>query len=194
MKYFVVRYTGTFGYIKPWSALRDGETYRQQFLTPSIIEGMEKKLFPEMLSEKGIHIILRHKLSYREIDVQMEKTQTQGWDSKGKGKDKYFFRPQSILYRGIMLYPSLSLAFADREHAFIASEQHLCLCRNEDVVFPDRDIMEMEEKDFDRLPGFELRFGRDFPDAFMVGYNRFDNNAPMYGRIEIGGEAVLFAK
>lgn len=57
---FVVHYSGTFGYIKPWTAVRDGETYSQQFLTPSIVEGMEKKLFPETLSDKGIHKIARH--------------------------------------------------------------------------------------------------------------------------------------
>lgn len=43
--YHVVKYTGPFGFIKPWTAVRDSETYSQQFLTPSIIEGMEKKLF-----------------------------------------------------------------------------------------------------------------------------------------------------
>ena len=49
----------------------------------------------------------------------------------------------------------------------------------------------MEESQFDALPGFELRFGSSFSDAFMVGFNRFDDNAHMYGRIEIGGEAIL---
>lgn len=53
-KLFVVKYAGPFGFIKPWTAVRDGETYSQQFLTPSIVEGMEKKLFPEMLAERGI--------------------------------------------------------------------------------------------------------------------------------------------
>ena len=39
MKYYVVKFTGPFGFIKPWTAVRDasgGETYSQQFLTPSI--------------------------------------------------------------------------------------------------------------------------------------------------------------
>ena len=43
MKYYVVKYAGPFGFIKPWTAVRDasgGETYSQQFLTPSIIEGI----------------------------------------------------------------------------------------------------------------------------------------------------------
>lgn len=42
--YYTVKYTGKFGFIKPWTAVRDGETFSQQFLTPSIIEGMEKKI------------------------------------------------------------------------------------------------------------------------------------------------------
>lgn len=47
--YYIVKYTGKFGFIKPWTAVRDGETFSQQFLTPSNIEGIEKKLFPEIL-------------------------------------------------------------------------------------------------------------------------------------------------
>ena len=46
---YIVEYNGTFGFIKPWSAVRDSKTFSQQFLTPSIVEGMEKKLFPEMI-------------------------------------------------------------------------------------------------------------------------------------------------
>ena len=37
---YVVTYKGQFGFIKPWTAVRDGETFSQQFLTPSIIEGI----------------------------------------------------------------------------------------------------------------------------------------------------------
>ena len=51
---YVVTYKGAFAYIKPWTAVRDGETFSQQFLTPSIIEGIEKKLFPELLFVGGI--------------------------------------------------------------------------------------------------------------------------------------------
>ena len=52
---YVVTYKGQFGFIKPWTAVRDEETFSQQFLTPSIIEGIEKKLFPELLDVPGIH-------------------------------------------------------------------------------------------------------------------------------------------
>jgi hypothetical protein len=52
---YVVKYTGPFGFIKPWTAVRDDLTFSQQFLTPSMIAGIERKLFPELLkSEYGI--------------------------------------------------------------------------------------------------------------------------------------------
>lgn len=44
---YIVTYKGQFGFIKPWTAVRDGETFSQQFLTPSIIEGIEKKLISQ---------------------------------------------------------------------------------------------------------------------------------------------------
>lgn len=55
---YVVKYSGPFGFIKPWTAVRDTETFSQQFLTPSIVEGIEKKLFPELLNESGIKKLL----------------------------------------------------------------------------------------------------------------------------------------
>lgn len=187
--YYVVKYSGQFGFIKPWTAVRDGETYSQQFLTPSIIEGIEKKLFPKMLSENGvISKIKRHKLCYDAIDRQQEQTQARGWEYKYR--EKMMIRNQSILKRGVMLNPMLYLAFICREDALIASQQHLCLCRNEDILLPDLDIREVSEQDFNHLKGFELRFGKS-EQSFLVGYNRFDENSPMYGWLEIDGQSAL---
>lgn len=66
--YYVVKYSGPFGFIKPWTAVRDSKTFSQQFLTPSIIEGIRQKL--------EVSKILRHKLSYSGISVKQEQTQT----------------------------------------------------------------------------------------------------------------------
>lgn len=185
--YYVVKYTGKFGFIKPWTAVRDGETFSQQFLTPSIIEGIEKKLFPETLSLNGqITKIARHKLSYSAIDSQQEVTQTRGW----KITKKEATRERSILKRGVMLDPILYLAFNNQTDAETASKQHICLCRNEDVMLPDSEIIELEEEQFAELDGFELRFGES-DQSFLVGYNRFDNNKPMYGWIEYNGNKLL---
>ena len=184
--YYVVKYSGPFGFIKPWTAVRDGETYSQQFLTPSIVEGIEKKLFPEMLQCNGeIKKILRHKLSYTSIDMQQEQTQARGWEKK----NRLMFRNKSVLNRGVLLNPVLHLAFGNREDAEIAASQHICLCRNEDVLIPSKSIMEKSLSEFDGIDGFELRFG--FSDeSFMVGFNRFDSARPMYGWLEISGKPV----
>lgn len=186
---YVVRYYGQFGFIKPWTAVRDGETYSQQFLTPSVIEGIEKKLFPEMLSGGGmIKKIVRHKLQYSAISVQQEQTQTRGWEVKKQ--EKLMIRNRSILKRGVMVDPILYLAFNNRNDAEIASKQHICLCRNEDVLLPDNQIFEQTEAQFAEIDGFELRFG-DSVQSFLVGYNRFDDNKPMYGWLEISGKPVF---
>lgn len=98
---YVVKYSGTFGFIKPWTAVRDSETFSQQFLTASIVEGIEKKLFPELLSQQGICKILRHKLNYLGLSRQQEVTQTRGWEYKKK--EKQMSRSKSIIIRAIML-------------------------------------------------------------------------------------------
>lgn len=183
---YIVTYKGQFGFIKPWTAVRDGETFSQQFLTPSIIEGIEKKLFPELLDSQGIHKIIRHKLSYEAMDSQQEVTQTRGWDYK----NRTFIRNRSILRRSVLLHPVLYLAFANEEDAVIASRQHVCVCRNEDILLPEARILNMEVNEFKQLPGFELRFG-DSEQSFLVGYNRFDRNQPMYGWLEYNGLSVI---
>ena len=128
--YYVVRYEGPFAFIKPWTAVRDGVTYSQQFLTPSVLEGIEKKLFPELLPLSGLQgKICRYKLRYAAVSVQQEQTQIRGWDYKSK--EKRMVRPRSVLKRGVLLKPVLLLAFSTQEDAWRATMQHICLCRNE---------------------------------------------------------------
>lgn len=191
MIYYVVKYSGPFGFIKPWTAVRDSETFSQQFLTPSIIEGMEKKLFPELLGTAGIQKIVGHRLSYDQISGQQEVIQTRGWNSTKKGKEFLFDRPKAILIRGILLNPILHLAFASEEYASIAARQHVCLCRNEDMMYP-YDIIETRKEVFDDdkelFPGFELVFGEN-DKSFLVGYHRISSE-PMYGWIKVVGQPV----
>lgn len=77
---YIVKFTGPFGFIKPWTAVRDSETYSQQFLTPSIVVGIERKLFPELLKNDDGEIkkIVRHRINYCGIDVQQERTWSKG--------------------------------------------------------------------------------------------------------------------
>lgn len=190
MRYYVIKYSGPFGFIKPWTAVRDSETFSQQFLTPSIVEGIEKKLFPEMLNEVGIKKIAGHRLSYTQISQQQEVIQTRGWNSTKKGKEILFERPTAILIRGVLLEPVLHLAFQTKEDAETAFEQHICLCRNEDVLMPN-DLIEIEREDFDReelFNGYELVFENN-DNAFQVGYNR-RTREPMFGWLKIVGTPV----
>jgi hypothetical protein len=186
--YHLVRYTGPFGFIKPWTAVRDSETFSQQFLTPSILCGMERKLFPELLDEPfGIVRISAHRLSYGGLSSQQEQTQPRGWNKKSK----HLERPRAILTRGVMLNPVLTLAFREREYAEEAARQHLCLCRNEDIVLPDPVVQTVSAAEFDSPPfdGFELIFA-DTAQSFVVGYNRFDSGQVMKGWLKIVGNPV----
>lgn len=190
-KYFIVKYSGPFGFIKPWTAVRDSETFSQQFLTPSIVEGIEKKLFPEMLNDIGIKKIKRYRLRYQQVSQQQEVIQTRGWNSTRKGKEFLYERQKAILLRGVLLNPVLCLAFASREDAEKAFSQHICLCRNEDILLPV-DFMEIRQEDFDKdeeeFAGFELIFEKN-DQAFHVGFDR-KTNEPMYGWLKIVGTPV----
>ncbi|WP_343690420.1 hypothetical protein [Chitinophaga sp.] len=187
MTFYVVKYTGPFGFIKPWTAVRDSKTFSQQFLTASTLEGIEKKLFPEQLKEIGIKKIARYRLSYDSINLQQEVTQTRGWEYKKQ--QSLMVRNRSILDRGVMLSPMLMLAFSDRQDAETAAEQHICLCRNEDILLPEPEILLFEEEEFNDICGFELIFG-ETDDSFLTGFNRFDNNMTMHGRLIVIGRPV----
>jgi hypothetical protein len=89
-----------------------------------------------------------------------------------------------------MLDPILCIAFEKKDDAIKAAQQHICLCRNEDVMLPHTEILELSEEDFDKLEGFELRFGES-EQSFLVGYNRFNHCKPMYGWIEYNGNKLL---
>ncbi|MEQ8238949.1 MAG: hypothetical protein RIA69_07035 [Cyclobacteriaceae bacterium] len=191
MTYYVVKYTGPFGFIKPWTAVRDSETFSQQFLTPSIVEGIEKKLFPELLSDVGIKRIVGHRLSYAQVSGQQEVIQTRGWNSKRQSGQILFDRPKAILIRGVLQNPVLHLAFEKEEYAINAYDQHLCLCRNEDMIFP-KEILEGSKEEFetsiDRFPGYELVFEKN-DKSFLVGYHRYTGE-PMYGWIRVVGQPI----
>lgn len=199
---YIVKYNGPFGFIKPWTAVRDTETYSQNFLTPSIIEGIEKKIFPELLELKNYEPrIIRHRLTYTGISKQQEQTQPRAIDVTLKKKEGVivFDRPRSIITRGVLINPILFLGFTKKEYAEEAVKQHICLCRNEDVFFPltftgNELIKEIEEEEFDKndngYNGFELRFEKT-KQSFIVGFNRFNNSKPMYGWINIVGSNPL---
>lgn len=184
---YVVKYAGPFGFIKPWTAVRDSETFSQQFLTPSIIEGIEKKLFPELLLDNGrISKIIRYRLNYCGIEFQQERTWSKG-GFKAICKKGIWASNMGIINRGILLYPNLYLVFKNENDALRAFNQTICLCRNEDLIFPE-ELMKMTEESFDAIAGFELKFNSI--NSFKVGYNRFDNYSEMFGELKVYGNPI----
>lgn len=194
-KIYIVKYTGPFGFIKPWAAVRDSETYSQQFLTPSIVAGIERKIFPELLQNDNGEIkkVIGHRLSYKQVSQQQEQIQPRGWNKKSSGAEKGFHRPRAILVRGVLVEPILWLAFKNLEDAQEAAKQHICLCRNEDILYPENEIVEIPQNEFYSnevlFPGFELIF-ENTDESFLVGYNRLKNNEPMYGYLKVVGTPV----
>jgi len=192
---YVVKYSGPFGFIKPWTAVRDKETFSQQFLTPSILEGIEKKIFPEFLEKdsegkflyQGVQRIIRHRLNYCGLDSQQERTWSKGGFSVTKEKGVYKTN-QGIITRGVMINPNLYLAFDKKEFAEIAFSQTICLCRNEDILHPV-DFWEISAEEFELVPGFEL-VEADVDNGFKVGYNRFKDAEEMYGELKVFGNPI----
>ncbi len=188
MKLYIVKYSGPFGFIKPWTAVRDSEIFSQQFLTPSIIEGIEKKLFPELLEQKGkIQKVMRHRINHCGIDVQQERTWSKG-GFVAKNEKGIYKTNMGVLSRGVMLNPNLYLAFSHESDAQKAFIQTICLCRNEDLLFPE-DLIEMNVEEFEQINGFELLFS-SAETGFKVGHNRFDNASEMFGELIIIGNPI----
>lgn len=177
---FVVRYEGPFGFIRPWTAVRDEEVYSQQFLTPSIVEGIRKFL--------GVSAILRHRLSHVGFAFGIETVHSPGFKKRGRGPDALYARNTGILRRGMLLSPRLHLAFPTRKDGETACAHHISLCRVEDLLFPSEGVGEMSVGEFDAIPGIELLFG-EHEDAFPVGYERYGMGMS-YGRIHVVGDAV----
>lgn len=189
MELYVVKYSGPFGFIKPWTAVRDSETFSQQFLTPSIIEGMEKKIFPELLDEPygKATKILRHRLNYQGLDSQQERTWSKGGINVYKDKNQYKSN-MAIITRGIMINPNLYLGFGKKEDALRAFSQTICLCRNEDLLHPESFTV-MTENEFDDIGGFELVFSNS-EKGFIVGHNRFKDGEEMFGELNVIGNPI----
>ncbi|MCB0642127.1 MAG: hypothetical protein KDC44_10825 [Phaeodactylibacter sp.] len=132
-------------------------------------------------------------MSYSQMDSQQERIQSRGWNSKKVEGRPAFLREQSILSRYVLIDPVLLLAFTELQDAERAAQQHICLCRNEDLLYPSGKTMEVSvedwEQDEDRFSGFELIFEQT-EKSFLVGYNRFEEGAPMHGWLNILGNPV----
>ena len=62
--------------------------------------------------------------------------------------------------RGVLVEPILHLAFKTYKDAALATKEHICLCRNEDMLYPSEAVLELTQEEFDseEFAGFELVF------------------------------------
>lgn len=95
----------------------------------------------------------------------------------------------AIINRGVMLEPHLYLAFDEEPDALKAMSEHICLCRNEDLMLPT-ELVSLSHEEFDEIEGFELLFDSDENAMFKVGHNRFNDVAEMFGQLKIFGNPI----
>lgn len=169
----VVTFEGPLGFIKPAQAVRDEQIFSQRFLAPSTVEGMRQKL--------GASAIDRVRLDAQELTRPQQET-IQAPTTRIQSS---YEREESIVERRFLLRPTLYLGFVNPEDADLAERQHLCLCRNEDVVLPTT-REEMSDDEFDQLPGFT--FIPDPDGTAVAGYNRYTGEYDR-GRIEHVGSS-----
>jgi len=172
--YYVVRYTGVFGFIKPFSAIRDELTCSQSFLTPSILNGIEQKLFPETLDQKKNSIIISHKLSHNGQSMQQEMVRARVYKNESS---------MGVIKRGVLIRPVLHLAFPNEIYAKSAFKQHICLTRNEDLLFPEENFICTKEE-FENIPGMSFTESED-GEGLLVGFNRYDSFKEMIVNLSI---------
>lgn len=179
MKY-LVKFEGNFAFIKPWTAVRDSVTKSNHYLTPSILMGIERKLFPELrINDNGkLNKIIRHRLSFSNIEYQQEQTESINYERFGRKRVDYHFKKnKSIIKRGILINPVFFLMFEDEDDANTVMSQHICLSRNEDVMLPTELISIDNENHFDEseeFHGYES-FETD-EDGIYCGYNKYTKN------------------
>src|SRR5690606_33920726 len=144
-------------------------------------------LFPKLLNVEGIRKIRAHRINYKGLDIQQERTWAKGGFKVSKNKNQWKTN-LGIINRGVMIEPHLYLAFNTLEDADLASKQTVCLCRNEDLVFPVK-VSHMTSDEFDKVEGFELEF-TDSSSGFKVGHNRYRENKQMYGNLKVIGNPI----
>jgi hypothetical protein len=149
-----VKYTGDFGFIKPFSALRDIKTYSVLGLTPSIVMGIETKLFGDCANR-----IISHRLSFTNIVSMKEQATSIGYKIDKNKNNTYRKKIGSVIERFVLVNPCLYLLVNTIEEAEEMSCQNIRLTRNEEILFPSKDIITVNDQnafDSDDFEGYEL--------------------------------------
>lgn len=179
---FVVKYKNemgpSFGFIKPYNAVRDIETYSLTYCPTSMINGISERLF----GEREIEHIVRHKLSYNDdVDCGL---QPMGMHTV-VNTNIHPYEITSTHTRHVLVGTTMTLAFRTKEEAEVAKEQTIYVGQFEYLLFPQMSIEEMSDEEFDALPGVEtFATCEEDEDAIFVGFNRFKENARMYIKVD----------
>lgn len=184
-KLYCIRYRNIckpyYGYIKPWNAVRDTETYSLTYLVPSFINGIEQEL--------GIEgKILRHKLKYQIVLPKFIKNKKNKIVVNGDfSKAVTYGKNSSTHKRHCLTNPEIIFAFDNKEDAEYALTQPLCFGQIQYTIYPDitfgeKGIQIMTNEEFDDLVGVET-FTSNEDEGIYVGNNRQKNNERMYVNI-----------
>lgn len=163
--YCIVYGGGLYGFIKPYNAVRDCETFSNTYLPPSLIMGIVKE---NNLSGQ----IVRHKLQF------------DGMCSSDFKRSRVFTNIESMFtIRHSLVHPVITLAFDTKADYEIMLHQSIYVGQHEYLAMPIRSFV-CSESDFDGLPGVETFLTtKEDPEGFYCGNNRQDNNSRMYVEI-----------
>ena len=184
---FCVRYKSNdcgVGYIRPWNAVRDGETYSLTYLIPSFIDGVADEL-------KCKGKILRHKLRFNGMTSELFKSPQIKKKSKKSDGDKVF-RDQAISKIHQLMQPEIILGFETLEDAKNAAQNTIYVGQTQYMIFPvsffneenddDDIIVEISDEEFSKLEGTET-FQTTESNGVYCGNNRFRDNEKMFIKI-----------
>lgn len=173
------------GFIKPWNAVRDSETYSLTYLPPSMINGIEQHLGLPIDSVK------RHKITFSKNGMSSEQVKTTNgtyWEN-GEEFNHNIGTKEERVESGIhkihqLIDPEIIFGFESKEHAEIAYNDMIYVGRSEYALYPNADfgIVEMTDAEFDELEGVET-FQTDDEYAVFCGFNRAKNDEKQYVNI-----------
>ena len=166
-----------FGFIKPYTGVRDIETYSTTYLPTSLINGIENYM------EIPFNSIVRHKLIFSKYGQSKEMVKTSNgtiWYKNNiyeRDVDNKGFN--FIHYKHCLINPEIIFAFTDKSLAEIAHSTTIYLGQTEYIIYPEGEIFEITEEEFNKLEGVET-FPSDKENGIFCGFNRFNNNQKQY--------------
>lgn len=176
---YAIKYEGVFGFIKPFTSMRDELINSEKYLYPSTINGIEKKLFNNIQNR-----IIGHRLNFDSLSLQNETTRSIGLVNNR--------HKNGIVKRYVLINPKLFLFFYNFNDATMASKKSIFLSRNEDILYPNNKIYKLNENELENIDGFEgVETNENDPEGVFVGFNKYTQKR-QYIKLEIYGTPSLY--